>query len=259
MGLSISGLSFDMFGQHFQLDWATPTHWKYVTSSGLGGEFGLGKFFSVGATGGKIVVENNRHEHPDRYEVWYGQVTAGTGVSSIPLPGNVSMSFEETGSDAVTPFQRTSWDWTPDGSGEAGDPTGFVSRCLFVTFSQTIWMPIASAGGHVIRGGDHMVDNLKADAATGSGITVMFIGAPPEDHIAARAAQLAFPLQYEAAWAYNPLFYKYYGIAWGNAITVPSQGASITVGAGVVTGIYNRRTLLWVGGERTTIREYWRK
>jgi hypothetical protein len=256
MGLSISGLSFDMFGHHIQLDWATPTHWKYVTSSGLGGEFGLGKFLSVGATGGKIVVENDRHQYPDKYEVWYEQVTAGTGVSGIPLPGNVSMSFEETGSDAVTPFQRTSWAWTPDGSGEAGDPTGFLSRCLFITFSQTIWMPLAREGGHLIRGGDHLLANLEADAATGSGITVMFIGAPPEDHLAARAAQIAFPAQYQAAWAYNPLFYKYYGIAWGNAITVPSLSASVTVGAGVVSGIYNRRTKLWVGGGQTTIREY---
>jgi hypothetical protein len=257
MGIKLTGLNFNMFGYDIRLDWGRETSWEYVTSSNLGAEVGAGKFLSVGANGGKFVVKSSAHQYPDLYECWYGQVTASFGAGLIPTPGNVSMSFEETSSSSIGKICRTNWPWTPDASGEQGDPTGFLDRILFITFSQTVWMPFLNT----IPGFAHnnyKVEDVVGNLATGSGLTVMFLAGPPDDNWAAIAARVAFPAQYEAAWNYCPLFYKYYGLCWGNAVTLPTASVSVTLAPGIVTGIFNRRTKQWASRQRghTTITEY---
>jgi hypothetical protein len=257
MGFKLTGLSFTMFGYNIQLDWARETSWRYVTSSNFGGEIGAGDFLSVGLNSGKFVVESTAHQFPDLYECWYGQVTVSVGAGLINLPGNISMSFEETNSGRYGNICRTNWPWTPDATGEQGDPTGFLDKILFISFNQSVWLPfLKNIPG--LAHNNYDVNDVVGNIAGGSSLTVMFLAAPPEDNWAAIAARIAFPMQYAEMWSYCPLFYKYYGLCWGNAITIPTASVGVTVAPGMVTGIYNRRTKQWASRKRgyTTIVEY---
>ncbi|HSN97870.1 MAG TPA: hypothetical protein VLS89_06215 [Candidatus Nanopelagicales bacterium] len=197
--------------------------WKFIGSAGVETSMGAGEFFGLGAAGGYFLVESEKHEQDD-YRCWFttGMATVGAGLINTPI--SVSIAPESFRSGQFDNFYRTPW--APNASGEAGHPTGFLTRCLFVAISQSFFQPDPTTDPETLL-------------QMGSSITLMFLGGPEYNDPAALILQPQF-------YAYNPWVYKYVGLVWGASLTIP-YGVGAAVYAGGVTAIRNLTTGLRIG------------
>jgi hypothetical protein len=199
------------------------TSWRFTTSAGLDITFGIKEVANLSAGGGAgyFVVESSAHKNHDVYRCWYEVVEAQLGLCITPtFVVGASGSTEDMSSDAFMNFYTVPWG--PSRSGEAGDPIGFLTRAMFITFAQS---EVGPALRRMIQGGVHVLED------TGT-LTFMFLGGPDYDDVI--AANLP-----PASDAYNLALYKYFALTWGTALGIP--GVGVTLACGGVSKIRNLR------------------
>jgi hypothetical protein len=125
----------------FRLNFAEVSSWS-LTSIGdsatasvaipgvsLGSKFGL----AAGGGGGWVEVTSSKHKG-DVYRCYFTFVTIDVSAG-VSLLGVVSVSgAPSTAKSAGSPIFRTG-PFSPDGSGEGGDPTGLLGPCFLLTGS----------------------------------------------------------------------------------------------------------------------------
>ncbi|MFS8067068.1 MAG: hypothetical protein ACMG6S_11915, partial [Byssovorax sp.] len=123
----------------FRLNFVDISGWS-ISSIGDGGTASVGvpalslgarTGVSVGAGGGWFEVTSNRHSD-DVYRCSYSIATVDVGFGASLL-GELSVGGATSSMPAVGSRILRTGPLSPDGSGETGDPTGFLGMCFLLT------------------------------------------------------------------------------------------------------------------------------